>query len=122
MKKIMEQWNRFLNEEVTVYVHGYVKPAAAFHTIKEWEDFANQLLKFQKEGASIRGGSIDGPTELVEIIQSFFDFQLNVEVNRYDLLTYKNVLDHVEDFINHRVWGLRKEFEDYFNDVEGLLK
>jgi len=120
MKKIMEQWNRFLNEEVTVYVHGYVKPAAAFHTIKEWEDFANQLLKFQKEGASIRGGSIDGPTELVEIIQSFFDFQLNVEVNRYDLLTYKNVLDHVEDFINHRVWGLRKEFEDYFPDINKL--
>jgi hypothetical protein len=116
----MEQWNRFLDEGVTVYIHGYVKPASAFHTIGEWETFANQILKFQKGGESIRGGTIDGSSELVGLIKSFYNFQLDVEVSRYDLLTYKNVLDHVEDFINHRVWGLRKEFEDYFPDINKL--
>jgi hypothetical protein len=120
MKRIMEQWKRFLNEEVTVYVHGYVKPASAFHTIGEWEVFANQVLKFQKEGASIRGGSVEGPDKLQQLIDSFYNFQMDVEIERYDLLTYKNVLDHVEDFVNHRVWGLRKEFEDYFPDINKL--
>jgi hypothetical protein len=114
------KWKQFLNEAVKVYVHGYIKPESAFHTIAEWEAFANQILQFQKDGHSIRGGKIDGPTELVDLIYSFYGFQLNVEVDRYELLTFKNVMDHIEDLINHRVWGLRREFGGYFPDINKL--
>jgi hypothetical protein len=107
------KWKQFVNEAVKVYVHGYIKPESAFYTIAEWEQMANQILAAQKDGHSIRGGKIEGPEELVSLINSFYDFQLNVEVDRYDLLTYKNVMDHIEDFANHRVWGLRKEFGEY---------
>ena len=114
------KWKQFVNEAVKVYVHGYIKPESAFHTIAEWEQMANQILDAQKDGHSIRGGKIEGPEELVSLINSFYDFQLNVEVDRYDLLTYKNVMDHIEDFANHRVWGLRKEFGEYFPDINKL--
>ena len=114
------KWKQFVNEAVKVYVHGYIKPESAFHTIAEWEQMANQILAAQKDGHSIRGGKIEGPEELVSLINSFYDFQLNVEVDRYDLLTYKNVMDHIEDFANHRVWGLRKEFGEYFPDINKL--
>ena len=114
------QWQRFINEVTKVYVHGYVKPASAFYAIAEWEEMANKILAFQKDGHSIRGGEIDGPQELIDLIYTCWDFQLNVEVDRYDLLTYKNVMDHIEDFANHRVWGLRKEFGEYFPDINKL--
>ena len=114
------RWKQFINEAVKVYVHGYVKPESAFHTIAEWEVFANQILKFQKDGHSVRGGKIDGPSDLDDLIYSFYDFQLNVEVDRYELLTFKNVMDHIEDLINHRVWGLRREFGGYFPDINKL--
>lgn len=114
------KWKQFVNEAVKVYVHGYIKPESAFYTIAEWEQMANQILAAQKDGHSIRGGKIEGPEELVSLINSFYDFQLNVEVDRYDLLTYKNVMDHIEDFANHRVWGLRKEFGEYFPDINKL--
>ena len=29
-------------------------------------------------------------------------------------------MDHIEDFANHRVWGLRKEFGEYFPDINKL--
>jgi len=29
-------------------------------------------------------------------------------------------MDHIEDFVNHRVWGLRKEFGEYFPDINKL--
>ena len=44
------KWKNFVNESVKLYVHGYIKPASAFHTISEWEVFANQILEFQKDG------------------------------------------------------------------------
>ena len=114
------RWGHFINEVSKIYIHGYVKPAASFHTLGEWEAFAVKVLRYQKEGYSIRSGKIDGPEELVDLINSFYGFQIDVEVDRYDLLTYKNVLDHVEDFINHRVWGLRKEFGGYVPDINKL--
>ena len=68
------KWKQFTNEAVKVYVHGYIKPEASFHTIAEWETFANQILKLQKDGHSIRGGDIDGPDELRQLVYSFYDF------------------------------------------------
>ena len=100
-------------------VRGYYHPESCFATIAEWEDIANQFLKLQKQGADTRGGVIDNNPKLVELINRWFSFQLYVETQRYDLLTQKNVLDFIEDFVNHKVWGLRREFATYFyNDAK----
>tara|TARA_R110000796_G_scaffold67777_1_gene155556 strand:+ start:4402 stop:5229 length:828 start_codon:yes stop_codon:yes gene_type:complete len=118
------KWNRFINESVEkLYVHGYVKPENSFYTLSEWENlFVNKVLSFQKEGHYISHshGNIVGPKELQNIIDEFYGFQLNVDVDRYDLLTTKNVLDHIEDFANHRYWSLANEFGQYFEDISQL--
>jgi hypothetical protein len=117
------RWNVFLHEEIKkLYVHGYVKPENAFHTLSEWEEFVNIILKYQKEGhyVSHAHGKIIGPEELVSLIDEFYGFQLSVDVDRYDLLTAKNILDHIEDFSNHRFWGLENEFKNYFEDMSDL--
>ena len=111
---------RGLNEDMTVKVLGYVKPDSAFHTLDGWENFVNRVLRLQKQGASVRGGEIKGSDDLVELINSFFSFQLDTEVERYELLTRKNVIDFIEDFVNHRFWGLKREFGSYFPDIDKL--
>jgi len=124
MKKLMNRWRVFVNEEVLkkIYVHGYVKPEKAFHTLGEWEAFVNKILQFQKDGhyVSYSHGEIVGPDELISLIEEFYGFQLNVDVERYELLTTKNILDHIEDFVNHRFWALDKEFGIYFDDIKKL--
>ena len=124
MKKLMDRWRVFINEEVLkkIYVHGYVKPEKAFRTLVEWEAFVNTILKFQKDGHYISHshGELVGPEELVSLIKDFYGFELNVDVERYELLTSKNVLDHIEDFVNHRFWGLEQEFKIYFDDISEL--
>ena len=51
------KWKDFLNEEVNkIYVHGYIKPENAFHTLSEWREFVDQVLKFQKEGYYVSHG------------------------------------------------------------------
>ena len=117
---LVEKEVRGLNEDVTVKVLGYVKPDSAFHTLDGWENFVNRVLQLQKQGASVRGGEIKGSDELVELINSFFSFQLDTEVERYELLTRKNVIDFIEDFVNHRFWGLKREFGSYFPDIDKL--
>lgn len=119
-----QQWKSFLQEEVKkLYVHGYIKPENAFHTLTEWEnDFVNKILRFQKEGhyVSHGHGEVVGPQELQDLIEEFYGFQISVDVSRYDLLTTKNVLDHIEDFSNHRYWGLEQEFGKYFENIDSL--
>ena len=96
-----------------------MKPASSFHTLTEWEIVAVRLLDLQKEGASTRGGiSLD--QRLLDILDEYFSYQLNDEVARWDLLTQKNVLDFIEDFVNHRFWGFEKEFGHYFADIKKL--
>jgi len=117
------RWSAFLQEEVKkLYVHGYIKPTSAFHTLEEWASFVNVILQFQKDGHYISHGhgEIVGPKELTNLIEDFYGFQLNVDVERYDLLTTKNVLDHIEDFTNHRFWSLENEFKQYFNNISDL--
>jgi len=58
--------------------------------------------------------------EFVEIIAATWGYQLEIETERYDLLTQKNVLDFIEDFVNHRFWGFKKEFGGYFPDINRL--
>ena len=117
------RWNIFLHEEIKkLYVHGYVKPENAFHTLEEWEEFVNKILEYQKKGhyVSHGHGQVIGPSELVALVDEFYGFQLSVDVKRYDLLTAKNILDHIEDFSNHRFWGLESEFRNYFKDMSDL--
>jgi len=118
------QWKNFISEAVkAVYVHGYIKPETAFHTLAQWEEeFVSKILQYQKDGhyVSHAHGKVVGPKELVSLIDEFYGFQINVDVNRYDLLTTKNVLDHVEDFANHRFWSLENEFGQYFENIDSL--
>ena len=114
---------QFLQEAVKkIYVNGYIKPESAFHTLQEWEEFVNKILAFQKKGhyVSHSHGQVVGPPELQQLIEDYYGFQLNVDVERYDLLTSKNILDHIEDFSNHRYWALENEFSPYFEDMEDL--
>jgi len=123
MKKVMKRWRSFLTEDIKkVYIHGYVKPEKAFHTLQEWGVFVNEILKFQKKGnyISYSHGKPVGPSELINLIEEFYGFQLNVDVDRYELLTSKNILDHIEDFANHRYWSLENEFAQYFKNINKL--
>lgn len=101
-------------------VRGYLKPTSCFHTLAQWESVVNQLIKLQEEGVDTRGGKLRSDQRLLAIIEQYFGYLLNEEVQRWDLLTTKNVLDFIEDFANHRFWGLEKEFGHYFPDVTRL--
>ena len=122
MSSVGSRWGIFLEEVKKLYVHGYIKPEQSFHTLAEWEVFVNKILKFQKGGhyVSHGHGQIVGPQELQDLIEEFYGFQINVDVDRYDLLTTKNVLDHIEDFVNHRYWSLEKQFSQFFDDISEL--
>ena len=111
-------------------VLGYIKPDSCFHTLADWELFVNRMIELQSTGLDTRSGEISckNPTfcdttdfdEFIELIAKYFGFQLEVESNRYDLLTRKNVLDFIEDFVNHRFWGFENEFGHYFPDISKL--
>jgi hypothetical protein len=99
-------------------VRGYQKPEATFHTISEWEEIAKEFLILQKKGYDVRGGMVDNNAELVGLINKYFGYQLYIETELYSDLTKKNVLDFIEDFINHRVWGLADEFAEYIVNIQ----
>ena len=116
----MENWRRY-TEAVDVYVHGYVKPLSSFHTISEWRVFVEEVLALQDEGHYVSGlRTKDLHPELSKLINQYYDFQLNTETNRYNLLNKRNILNHIEDFVNHRFWALENEFGDYFPDISKL--
>jgi hypothetical protein len=118
------RWKAFLAEAAIkkIYIHGYIKPESSFHTLEEWEVFVDKILAYQKEGHYISHshGNLKGPQELVDLVEDFYGFQLHVDVDRYDLLTSKNVLDHIEDFVNHRYWSLESQFSEFFKDMGKL--
>tara|TARA_Y100000310_G_scaffold74991_1_gene71235 strand:- start:3213 stop:4022 length:810 start_codon:yes stop_codon:yes gene_type:complete len=111
-------------------VLGYIKPTSVFKTITEWEDLAEELIALQAKGFDTRAGEISCKyatycdkndfDRFVSLINEFFGYLLGIEVERYELLTRKNVLDFIEDFINHRLWGLENEFDHYFPDIRSL--
>ena len=123
MKRRSGRWESFLNEEIKkIYVHGYIKPEKSFHTLEEWRLFVDKILDYQKQGNYISHahGKLVGPDDLVDLVNDFYSFQLNVDVERYDLLTTKNVLDHIEDFVNHRYWSLEQKFSQFFENIDDL--
>ena len=110
-------------------VRGYVKPERSFRTIGEWEELCYYLLDLQGRGFDTRGGELGckvAPCDIQDaenflgLIAEYFDYQLNDEVDRWDLLTKKNVLDFIEDFVNHRVWAMNREYGQYFPDFSKL--
>lgn len=102
-------------------IRGYIHPESCFTTIKEWEQIAKQFLALQKKGADTRGGQLDSDPQLAQLVNRWFGFLLHTEVRRWDLLTQRNVLDFIEDFVNHKVWGLKREFHSYFyNDARDV--
>tara|TARA_A100001011_G_scaffold394346_1_gene486514 strand:+ start:105 stop:917 length:813 start_codon:yes stop_codon:yes gene_type:complete len=118
----MKTLRQFIRESIKEdnKVLGYLKPVDSFFTLAEWESFCNQMLEFQKQGHDTRGGGISLHSGVIDLVNEYFDFQINTEVNRYDLLTYKNVMDFIEDFVNHRFWGIENEFGHYFPDISKL--
>ena len=99
-------------------VRGYFHPYKNFATIAEWESIAKEFLSLQKQGFDTRGGMLDNNPELIALVNKWFGFQLYVETQRFEQLTQKMVLDFIEDFINHRVWGLADEFAEYIVDIK----
>jgi len=107
-----------------------MKPASSFHTLSEWEHVVDHLLNFQGQGLDSRGGqmsckhpqicNIQDFDNFLELVTEYFGYQLHNEVQRWDLLTEKNVLDFVEDFVNHRFWTFEKEYGSYFPDITKL--
>jgi len=110
---------RIMESSKPAAVRGYIKPSSSFFTLAQWEEAVSRLLSLQEDGIDTRGG-ISLNKELISIIEKYFGYQLHEEVKRWDLLTQKNVLDFIEDFVNHRFWGLKKEFGSYFPDIERL--
>lgn len=113
-----------------VKVRGYMKPASAFHTLAEWEHAVEHLLHLQELGMDSRGGqlsckhhsscSLADFDDFLDLVNKYFDYQLVDEVERWKLLTQKNVLDFIEDFVNHRFWAFEKEYGSYFPDIARL--
>ena len=99
-------------------VRGYQKPESSFYTIIEWEKIANEFLALEKQGFDTRGGMIDSNPILIGLVNKYFGYQLYVETEQFSDYTKKNVLDFIEDFVNHRVWGLRDEFSKYIVNIE----
>jgi len=118
MRLLREYIREMLTEQARVL--GYIKPSSAFHTLGQWEGVANRLIELQKQGVDTRSGILPDHKELNDIINGYFGFQYHTEVERYDLLTSKNVLDFIEDFANHRFWGFEREFGGYFPNIEKL--
>jgi len=98
-------------------VRGYVHPYKNFATIVEWERIAKEFIALEQKGFDTRGGMIDNNPQLISLVNQWFGFQLYVETQRYPQLKQKMVLDFIEDFVNHRVWGLKDEFKDYIVNI-----
>jgi len=113
-----------------IKVRGYMKPTSSFYTLGEWEEMAMYLLDLQGRGIDSRGGELSckHPTvcnqqdvdNFLGMIYQFFGYQLKDEVDRWQLLTQKNVLDFIEDFVNHRLWSFENNHSRHFPDIRKL--
>lgn len=110
-------------------VLGYIKNESDFHTISQWESITKTILSFQKEGYDTRGGgfrcvrmlecSVEDFSAFKQIINDNFSY-LYHDVERFDNVSMRNFFNFIEDFVNYRVWTLRRDFEAYFADVDDL--
>ena len=110
-------------------VLGYIKNERDFRTISEWEAIATTILKFQKKGYDTRGGSfrcarmLECSTEdfaaFKNIVNNNFGY-LYHDVDRFENVDMRNFFNFIEDFVNYRVWSIRREFNFYFGDIDKL--
>lgn len=110
-------------------VLGYIKPISAFKTIDEWEQVANTILAFQRLGMDTRAGnfrctdmlscSIDQMDAFQGVVMENFGYLLH-DVDRFERVVMKNFFNFIEDFVNYRVWGMRKEFAAMLPGVDSL--
>ena len=70
MKRLRQYIRKLIQEEYKV--RGYIKPAAAFHTLQEWEMIVKTLLKYQEKHIDTRSGEI--PNDIFPIISKYFGF------------------------------------------------
>ena len=110
-------------------VLGYIKNESDFRTINEWEEIASQILKFQKLGYDTRGGDfrcvrmLDCSVEDFEMFKNIVNTKFGYlfhDINRFENVDMKNFFNFIEDFVNYRVWSLRREFSSYFTNIDGL--
>lgn len=101
-----------------IYVKGYFKPEDSFHTISEWESISRQFLELQKIGVDTRNGMISDNPKLISLINKYFSYQLYIETERYPQLLRKDVLAFIENFVNHRVWNIKNEFQQYISNID----
>ena len=102
-------------------LQGHIHPESSFATITQWEDIASQFLALQAKGKDTRGGVIQDDPALVHLVNKWFGFQLHIETKRFaPAVDTKNVLDFIEDFVNHKVWGLRREFKTYLPNIDNV--
>jgi len=99
-------------------VRGYIKPAHAFHTLGSWERIVNMFLAYQSVNVDTRD-SEEIPQQLDMLIQSFFPM-IDIEVDRYDQFTKRNAMNFIEDFVNHRFWSIRRQYESYVPNIDVL--
>ena len=76
MASFQRKWKNFLIEDLTVRVHGYLKPTSSFRTLGEWKDFVEKGLDLQEKGMSIRGGEVEGE-EFSALVNDYFNFPAN---------------------------------------------
>jgi hypothetical protein len=104
-----------------IELQGHIHPESSFATISQWEDIASQFLALQAKGKDTRGGVIQDDPALAHLVNRWFGFQLNIETKRFaPAVDTKNVLDFIEDFVNHKVWGLRREFKTYLPNIDNV--
>ena len=104
-----------------IELQGHIHPESSFATISQWEEIASRFLALQAKGKDTRGGVIQDDPALAYLINRWFGFQLNIETKRFAPgVSDKNVLDFIEDFVNHKVWGLRREFKTYLPNIDSV--
>lgn len=104
-----------------IELQGHIHPESSFATISQWENIANRFLALQAKGKDTRGGVIQDDPALVGLVNRWFGFQLHIETKRYSpAVNTKSVLDFIEDFVNHKVWGLRREFKTYLPNIDSV--
>ena len=102
-------------------LQGHIHPESCFATIAQWEDIASQFLALQAKGKDTRGGVIQDDPTLAHLVQKWFGFQLNIETLRFAPgVTTRTVLNFIEDFVNHKVWGLRREYGSYLPNIDNV--
>jgi len=116
MKSLRKVIRNLILEEYKV--RGYIKPSNSFHSLAAWEMIVDMFLRYQKMNIDTRSGE-EIPHELDLIIQSFFPM-LDIEVKRYDQFTKRQAMHFIEDFVNHRFWSIRRQYDSYVPNIEIL--